>query len=115
MPNTERDLSAVEIAKLEGQMMQGFAELGGKLDTLISRQEAAEASRSEDRTLAQSRHDDHETRIRVLESHGTSDHESRIDELEARKTIAPWQLWTAVASIVTVAGIIIGAVTNIIK
>ena len=113
MPHTERDLSAVEIAKLEGAMMQGFAELGGKLDGLIASQKAAEANRNEDRTLAQSRYDDHETRIRVLESHGTSDHETRIDNLEARKTIAPWQLWTAIASIVTVAGIIIGAVTNL--
>src|SRR5690606_29866947 len=110
-----RDLSAVEIAKLEGQMMQGFAELGGKLDGLIASQKAAEANRSDDRALAAQRHDDHESRIRTLESHGTSDHEPRIDALEARKTIAPWQLWTAVASIITVAGIIVAAVTNIIN
>lgn len=113
MPNTERDLSAVEIAKLEGAMMAGFAELGGKLDGLIASQKAAEANRNDDRALAAQRHDDHESRIRVLESHGTSDHETRIDSLEARKTIAPWQLWTAVASIVTVAGIIIGAIANL--
>src|SRR5690606_24535826 len=90
MPHTERDLSAVEIAKLEGTMMAGLAGRGEKLDTVTSRQEAAETSRNDDRALAQSRHEDHGTRIRVLEPHGTSDHETRIDDLEARKTIAPW-------------------------
>lgn len=35
------------------------------------------------------------------------DHEERIRSLEQRKTIAPWQLWTAVGSGVTVFGAIV--------
>lgn len=35
------------------------------------------------------------------------DHESRLRVLEQRKTIAPWQLWTAVGSGVTVFGAIV--------
>lgn len=115
MNSPERsDLSAVEIAKLEGQMMAGFAEVGGKLDTVIQRLSAAETSRTDDRKVADQRHEDHEARIRTLESHNTGDHEGRLDALDARKTIAPWQLWTAVLGGVTVVGIVVGIVASII-
>ena len=52
MTTNPEHLSAVELAKLEGRMDSGFAEVGGKLDTLIAKYEAAEQSRSQDRALA---------------------------------------------------------------
>ena len=63
-------------------MDSGFAEVGGKLDTLIAKYEAAEQSRSQDRALADERHRDHEQRLRKVES---------------RKTISPLQLWTVIS------------------
>ena len=123
-PNERRDpdLSAVEIAKLEGQMKEGFAALGGKLDTLIAKQEAAETARALDRTTADARHEDHETRMRAIESHATADHSERIDALEgavaevkARPVITWRALWGAVVSGITVAGILVGIVLGVLK
>ena len=76
-----RDLSAVEIAKLEGRVSQGFAEMSGKLDTLIAKQEAAESRRDEDRSTHDGRLTDHENRLRVV---------------EARRTVSPLGLWSVV-------------------
>lgn len=108
------EISAVEIANLKGEMHTGFAAMGGKLDTLIAKQEAAEAARALDRTTADARHEDHEARLRTLESHDTQDHGERITAVEQRKTIAPWQLWTvfagAAALVISAAGVVVNAI-----
>ncbi|MFJ4107880.1 hypothetical protein [Oerskovia enterophila] len=44
---------------------------------------------------------------------GKKDHETRLRVLEQRKTIAPWQLWTAVGSGVTVFGGLVAALRGL--
>jgi hypothetical protein len=77
------DLSAVEIAKLEGRMDKGFAELNGRLDTMISEARAEREARRASAEAQQKQLDDHEDRLRAVED---------------RKTIAPWQLWLVASS-----------------
>lgn len=86
------DVAAVEVANLKGEMHTGFAEVGGKLDTLIAKFEAAESARVLDRETADARHDDHEKRLRAV---------------EIRKTVAPWQLWMVVSGGVLTASAVI--------
>lgn len=92
-----RDIAAVEIAKLEGEMKAGFAALEGKIDTLIARMDDQQRAASQDRTEADRLHLDYETRLRML---------------EARKTVSPLGLWTTVTSGVLLA---IGVATFIVN
>lgn len=79
-------------------MKEGFADLGGKLDTLIAKQDSSEQQRYEDRALNDARYHDHEDRLRAV---------------EARKTIAPWQLWTAVSGGVLLVGSVVTTLATI--
>lgn len=58
---------------------------------------------------------DHEARLRTVESYGLADHDARITALEQRKTVSPpalyWSVGTAIAALavlVTFLGIILG-------
>lgn len=102
------DLSAVEIAKLEGRMDKGFAELNGRLDTMISEARAEREARRATADAQQKQLDDHEQRIR--------DNTEGIGEVRAiaDKALTPGKAWAFVGGlgmlVVAAAGVVVNAV-----
>lgn len=86
-----------QMAELRGEAREGFATINGRLDTLITQQEAANTARMSDIADLRIDRDDHEVRIRSLET--------RMSDEEARPRITPKGAW-AVA--LAVAGLAVG-------
>lgn len=62
------DVTAVEVAKLEGRMDRGFAELNGRFDTMIAETRAANEARALEAGGLRSDVDDLKTRVTTIET-----------------------------------------------
>lgn len=99
MSQETHDLAAVEIAKLEGRMNEGFSDLSGQMNSILVELRSERAARETAwKEIAR--------RVEKVEVEAEKQ-DVRLRTQEARKTVAPWQLWTGITAVagIGIAGI----------
>jgi exonuclease VII small subunit len=106
------------VARLEGKFDTGMAELKGSINTLTQAVELGNAARVAEVADLRKDVDDHEVRIRELAREHTADisnARSEIAKIRARPHVTPKGMWAAIASGLTMAGVLVAIVTAIIQ